>query len=82
MDNETTYTYILMRKLPRKNNRKTDSFQVVNVHGGHVLGCIEWYGPWRQLCFFPTPNTVWNRGCLCDIQDFLARLQVEMKGNK
>lgn len=38
------------------------------------LGQIKWYGPWRQYCFFPEDETVFNKTCLKDIMCFLEKL--------
>ncbi len=38
---------------------------------GSSLGEVKWYGSWRQYCFFPESDTVWNATCLKDIQAFL-----------
>lgn len=44
-----------------------------------LLGRIRWYGPWRQYCFEPEGATVWNKGCLDDIQAEIARLMDERR---
>lgn len=35
------------------------------------LGVIQWFGRWRQYCFFPEGETVWSKGCLEDINKFI-----------
>ena len=47
-----------------------------------VLGRISWYPQWRQYIFSPCENTVWNKDCLKDIQDFLQKLMDERKVRK
>ena len=38
------------------------------------LGFIKWYAPWRQYCFFPDKETIWSKGCLEEINKYLAQL--------
>ena len=35
------------------------------------IGVIRWYPQWRQYCFFPTEGTVYSKGCLKDIANFI-----------
>lgn len=44
-----------------------------------ILGRISWYGTWRQYTFSPSFETIWNKDCLKDIQDFLQQLMDERK---
>jgi len=61
---------------------KTEVYDVLSKHHGSILGHIKWYGPWRQYCFFPSPNCVFNVGCLNDIIIFIGGLMVERKRTK
>ena len=56
---------------------KTMVIAVVNKKSGDELGRIEWYAGWRQYCFMPHGNTVWNTNCLCDIQNFINILMLK-----
>jgi len=58
---------------------KTGVFGVYSLSSGEELGRIFWYASWRQYCFFPTSETVWSRGCLHQIQDFMNKLMEERK---
>lgn len=58
--------------------RKTPIFNVLNRGSKGLLAEIRWYAPWRQYCFFPLEDTVWNDGCLTDVKDFLGKVN-EMK---
>lgn len=40
--------------------------------GGDDLGLVQWFGRWRQYCFFPAPATVWSDGCMRQVQEFVA----------
>jgi len=53
---------------------KTTVWLVVNNSSGGLLGGIEWYSQWRQYVFMPEGETIFNNGCLKDIQDFLTEL--------
>jgi hypothetical protein len=51
----------------RKPTPKTLLVLVNSARTGDPLGEIKWYGPWRQYCFFPLENTIFNNGCLDEI---------------
>lgn len=50
---------------------KTLIFHVKSKSSGTLLGTIKWYGAWRQYCFYPEPSTIFNRGCLKDIENYI-----------
>lgn len=52
---------------------------IVTVHSRReaLLGTIRWYGPWRQFCFYPEPATIFNVGCMNDIESVIADLKGE-----
>lgn len=58
---------------------KTQRFEVISKTHGFMLGRISWYSSWRQYVFSPSYETIWNRDCLKDIQDFLQNLMDERK---
>lgn len=62
-----------------KFKSKTKVYAVVSVNHGDELGRIEWFSRWRQYCFMPHGMTVWNIGCLNDIQKFLDVLMISRK---
>ena len=64
--------YIEFKLLEKKP--KTSIYSVVNLKSKTSLGTIEWYGAWRQYCFFPIPHTVFNKDCLDDIKEFIQNL--------
>jgi hypothetical protein len=69
----TDYEYISFKQDPVDKNRKTLVFTCVTNNGG-VLGEVSWYSPWRQYCYFATRQTVYSKGCLNDIHDFIEQL--------
>ena len=72
---ETKYLTFDAYNIPQ---RKTKIVQVINKSSENELATIEWYGPWRQYCLFPSLefDTVWNHICLTDI---LAVIDMLMK---
>ena len=62
-------SFKLLEKKP-----KTSVYAVINVKSGNILGIIKWYYSWRQYCFFPEFNTVFNKDCLSDIEEFVRDL--------
>lgn len=69
--------YLEFKQVPYEG--KTKRFEVISIKHGYSLGRISWYGAWRQYIFSPASETVWNRECLKDIQDFLQQLMDERK---
>ena len=43
------------------------------------LGIIQWYARWRQYVFFPEDNTIYSKGCMADINDFIEFAMQEQK---
>ena len=74
---KTKYKYIEFREWSgyAAGGRKTSTWDCINRKHNALLGFIKWYGPWRQYCFMPCPDTVFSGGCLTDIDDFLTQLK-------
>lgn len=47
-----------------------------------ALGLVEYYGRWKQWCYFPASETVYSHDCLADIRDFLNQLNRTVQGEK
>lgn len=58
---------------------KTDVYEVFSKSSLDVLGRIFWYGPWRQYVFESVSETIWSRGCLKEIMEFVEKLMQERK---
>lgn len=54
-----------------ENKPKTLVYAVNSKSTGFRLGIIMWYGAWRQYCFFPEESTVFSKGCLEEINNFI-----------
>jgi hypothetical protein len=53
---------------------KTLHVEVRSTTHGDLLGCIKWFGRWRQYAFFPESGTVWNPDCLREVTERMASL--------
>jgi hypothetical protein len=58
---------------------KTKIIGIMNKNHGEEIGLIKWFSKWRQYCFFPTNDTVWNTTCIEDIYDVISDLMDERK---
>lgn len=53
---------------------KTEIWNIISKSSGFILGQIKWYGAWRQYCFWPSSQCVFNTGCMDDIQKMIKKL--------
>jgi hypothetical protein len=65
-----------------RNTGKTKVIWVVNIHHDEIIGIIKWFGRWRQYCFFPENQTIWNIDCLNDVNAVIKSLMDERKTKK
>lgn len=72
------YEYIYFIQVEVK--RKTSVWHCRNKRSHATLGTVKWYGSWRQYCFFPEADTIFNVGCMDSICSFIKRLEKERKG--
>ena len=56
---------------------KTSVYAVRNISSQLIIGWIKWYGAWRQYCFFPEENTIFSKGCLQEIIEFIKKLNIK-----
>lgn len=72
---EADFKYFCVRAGKNRDKAKrTFVYDIVDLRNGK-LGVVKWFGPWRQYCFYPAADTVWNTDCMKDVQDFLSRLK-------
>lgn len=57
---------------PALTSGKTGVWNVLSLRHDALLGQIKWYGAWRQYCFFPAADTIFNPGCMDDIKAFIG----------
>lgn len=69
------YKYFRLQQLQWKG--KTKKYVIISNSDNTSLGEVKWFGRWRQYCFFPDADTVWNKECLKDIIDFTDRMNQE-----
>lgn len=75
---ETEYLRVVLMS----DTGKTKRWGVRSVRHGDVLGEVRWYGPWRQYVFFPGDATIWNKGCLEDVNRFLDQAMADYRLEK
>ena len=67
--------YLRFTKLERPSDKKTDIVIIDSISGGYTLGRIKWFPRWRQYCFFPEGETVWNKTCMEDVYEVIEELK-------
>ena len=66
------YEFIYFTKVEDKP--KTSVWECKSNRSNDCLGVVKWYSPWRQYCFSPAVLTIFNVGCLEDINHFMSEL--------
>ena len=81
---KNNYEYIHFEKLIDLSStpKKTSTWLCKNNKSDDALGLVKWYGPWRQYCFYPESQTIFNKGCMLDIVSFIDQLMDERKNKK
>lgn len=64
--------YLAFREIA--DTGKTKVISVDSLSGGYRLAVIRWYPNWRQYTFNPEPSTVWNVGCLQEVESYIQGL--------
>lgn len=65
--------YLVFVEIPQSvHGGKTRRWRVESKNSGTLLGRISWYGPWRNFVFYPEDDTLFNVGCLMDINAFMT----------
>lgn len=63
-------------------HKKTYIIHIINISSNRIIGIIKWYTAWRQYCFYPYPDTIWNKDCLESVNEVIISLMEERKPNK
>ena len=71
-----------MMAFPIEKKPKTWVYGVVSMNHGWKLGLVKWYAPWRQYCFFPENETIFNPTCMEQIIQFIKDLMTERRNSK
>ncbi len=69
---KTEYKYIKFVKM--EDNPKTSVYVCYNKKSSIQIGIVKWYPYWRQYCFFPGSGTIFSKGCLEDVNDFISAI--------
>ena len=72
---ETRY----LQFVEKPSNGKMKIIDIVNINHQKVIGQIKWFGRWRQYCFFPCEETVWNKTYMEDVYEVMNDLMEERK---
>ena len=72
--------YLVFEKHHEEEKKTIFVFVKSKLHSDK-LAEIKWFGRWHQYSFFPMPNTVWNKGCLNDIESFIEKLMASRKAS-
>ena len=75
---KTQYKYIHFKVIEEKPRTKVWGV-FNNKEPDEPMATIEWYGAWRQYCFFPAPDMVFSQGCLEGVNDFIRQLMEARK---
>ena len=59
--------------------KKTLTVAIINRHHQEIIGEIKWFAKWRQYCFFPYKDTVWNTTCMDDVHSVIKELMEQRK---
>lgn len=59
--------------------KKTKVIAVINIHHDEIIGEIRWFSKWRQYCFYPYNETIWNIDCLSSVTDVIRELMLRRR---
>lgn len=74
--------WMTIEKAPPFDGRVTSQWLIRSKSQGAILGDISWYANWRQYCFMPRENCVFNGGCLSEIERFLKSVNEAHRASK
>ncbi len=77
---ESDSPYLAFERVEVKG-RKTPIVLIRSKSNHNRLGRIMWYAQWRQFCFYPDPDTIFNIGCMDDIHEVIDYLLEERKAS-
>ena len=78
----TSYQYVHIRfELTTSDMQcRTQIWNCFNIRSVSAIGSVRWDGQWRQYVFCPCFGTIYTKGCLCDISDFIRAITKERRG--
>ncbi len=67
--------HLSFRRKRKPKGKKTNIYVVEKDHEyGLRLGEVRWYGAFRQYCFYPEKDTMFSKGCLELVNNFLDKV--------
>jgi hypothetical protein len=66
--------YLTLKDCGTTKSGKTHIYEVGSESSGVKLGEIRWFGQWRQYCFYPEDQTIWNENCMYSVVQVLRSL--------
>jgi hypothetical protein len=76
------FRFIPKTRIDGTHFNKTGIYECVADRNNARLGEVKWYAPWRQYCFFPNDFTVFSKGCMEDINNFIDLVTKNYKESK
>lgn len=71
-------SYVKFYTAEKPPTRVTERVEVLDLNG-KSLGTIKYYPWWRKYCFFPNAYTLYDDGCLREIENKIIELNLERK---
>lgn len=71
--------YLAFVDTDQPETKKTKIIAIVSIHHDEAIGEIRWFSRWRQYCFYPYKETVWNTDCLNDVNEVIRELMLKRK---
>ena len=69
--------YLAFVDTDQPETKKTKIIAIVSIHHDEAIGEIRWFSKWRQYCFYPYNETVWNIDCLGSITSVIRELMIK-----
>lgn len=70
--------WINFQEFPPSSGRKLSIFSILTKQGISI-GEVKWYGNWRQYCFFPDEDSIYDRKCMMEVINFINKLMEDRK---
>lgn len=78
---KTRKFHLKFQRTNKPKGKKTNIYNIFKImdypkhyDGEEYLGLIKWYGGFRQYVFYPDHDTMWSKGCLELINNFLDKI--------
>ena len=68
--------YLAFVDTDQPETKKTKIIAIVSIHHDEAIGEIRWFSRWRQYCFYPYKETIWNADCLNSVNEVIKELMI------